>query len=230
MTDMQDIASRLARVQAALRAAEHEHGRAPGSVALVAVSKTQGADAIAAAYAAGQRAFGENYVQEALAKQAALTALPLEWHFIGPLQGNKTAEVAANFSWVHSVDRLRIAERLSRQRPEGLPPLNVLIQVNISGEASKHGVAPEALPALAAQVADLPRLRLRGLMALPEPTPDFALQRAAFRALAELLRACPVPMDSLSMGTTDDFAAAIAEGATMVRIGTAVFGPRVSRA
>ena len=226
MTDMQDIASRLARVQESIRACERRHGRAPGSVALVAVSKTQGAVAIASAFVLGQRAFGENYVQEALAKVAALAALPIEWHFIGPLQANKTAEVAANFSWVHTIDRMRIAQRLNNQRPGHLPPLNVLIQVNVSGEETKHGIVAEALPALAGEIAALPRLRLRGLMTLPAPTPDFAAQRAAFATLAELARRCPVPLDSLSMGTSDDFEAAIAEGATMVRIGTAVFGPR----
>ena len=165
-------------------------------------------------------------MQEALAKITSLAALPIEWHYIGPLQGNKTAEVASNFSWVHTIDRLRIAERLNNQRPDHLPPLNVLIQVNVSGEASKHGIAAEALPALAAEVAALPRLKLRGLMTLPAPNPDFGAQRAAFAVLRELAAASPVAMDTLSMGTSDDFEAAIAEGSTMVRLGTVIFGPR----
>ena len=226
MTNMHDLARRLAELKATINVCEARHERAAGSVALVAVSKGQPVGAIERAYAAGQRAFGENYVREALIKIAALAALPLEWHFIGPLQGNKTAEVAANFSWVHTVDRMRIAERLSRQRPAGLPPLNVLIQVNVSGEASKHGIAAAALPALAAEVAALPHLRLRGLMTLPAPATDFGAQRAAFALLAELARASVVPLASLSMGSSNDFEAAIAEGATMVRLGTVLFGPR----
>ena len=226
VTDMHELAQRLARLQESIRRCEARHGRALGSVALVAVSKRQAASAIAHALAAGQRAFGENYLQEALAKIATLSAHPIEWHFIGPVQGNKTAEVAANFSWVHTLDRIRIAERLNHQRPAALPPLNVLIQVNVSGEDSKHGIIADALPALVAEVTVLPRLRLRGLMTMPAPSTDFGAQRAAFACLAELARASPVAMNALSMGTSDDFEAAIAEGATMVRLGTALFGPR----
>lgn len=226
MMDMQQQAQRPARVTETIREYEKRHGRVPGSVALLAVSKRQPVSAIEAAYAAGQRAFGENYLQEALTKQAALAALPIEWHFIGPVQGNKTADVAANFSWVHTIDRMRIAERLDHQRPAELPPLNVLIQVNVSGEDSKHGIDADALPALAAEIARLPRLKLRGLMTLPAPTADFGAQRAAFAVLRELAAASPLAMDSLSMGTSDDFEAAIAEGSTMVRLGTIVFGPR----
>ena len=223
---MHDLAERLARIQQTIRDFETRHGRVAGSVALLAVSKRQPVSAIEGAFAAGQRAFGENYLQEALAKIAALAASPIEWHFIGPVQGNKTADVAANFSWVHTIDRLRIAERLNHQRPAHLPPLNVLIQINVSGEDSKHGIAADALPALAAEVAGLPRLKLRGLMTLPAPNPDFGAQRAAFAVLRELADASPVPMDSLSMGTSDDYEAAIAEGSTIVRLGTALFGPR----
>ncbi len=226
MTDMHELAQGLARLQETIRQCEARHDRAPGEVALLAVSKGHPVSVIESAFAAGQRAFGENYVQEALAKIAGLAALPIEWHFIGPVQGNKTAEVAANFSWVHTIDRLRIAARLNSQRPADLPPLNVLIQVNVSGEASKHGVAADALPALAAEVARLPRLKLRGLMTLPAPSADFTAQHAPFALLAKLARDSAVPMDTLSMGTSDDFEAAIAEGATIVRLGTVLFGPR----
>ena len=226
MTDMHELAQRLARLQESIRQCEARYAREPGSVGLVAVSKQQPASAIAQALAAGQHAFGENYLQEAQTKITSLAAQPIEWHFIGPVQGNKTAEVATNFSWVHTLDRLRIAERLNRQRPTELPPLNVLIQVNVSGEDSKHGIRGEALPALVAEVAGLPRLRLRGLMTMPAPSVDFSAQRAAFAHLAELARSSAVMMDTLSMGTSDDFEAAIAEGSTMLRLGTAVFGPR----
>ena len=225
-TDMHELAPGLARLQETIRDYELRYGREPGSVALLAVSKGHPSSAIAAACAAGQRAFGENYLQEALAKIADLTSLAIEWHFIGPLQGNKTAEVASNFSWVHTIDRMRIAERLNKQRPADRPPLNVLIEVNVSGEASKHGIAAEALPALVAEVVKLPRLKLRGLMTLPAPRTDFSAQRAAFAQLAKLARDSAVPMDTLSMGTSDDFEAAIAEGATIIRLGTALFGPR----
>ena len=226
MTDMHELAQRLARVKETIREAELRHGRVPGSVSLLAVSKRHPVSVIEDAFAAGQRAFGENYVQEAVAKISSLATFPIEWHFIGPLQGNKTAEVAANFSWVHTIDRMRIAERLNNQRPAHLPPLNVLIQVNVSGEESKHGIVADALPALASEVARLPRLKLRGLMTLPAPTTDVAQQRAAFAMLRELAAASPVAMDSLSMGTSDDFDAAIAEGSTIVRLGTVLFGPR----
>lgn len=226
MMDMHELAQRLAKVQATIRDYEARHHRVPGSVALLAVSKRQPVSAIEGAHAAGQWAFGENYLQEALTKIEALATLPIEWHFIGPVQGNKTADVAANFSWVHTIDRIRIAERLNNQRPQHLPPLNVLIQVNVSGEDSKHGIKADALPALAAEVANLPRLKLRGLMTLPALNPDFGAQRAAFAILRELAAASPLAMDTLSMGTSDDFEAAIAEGSTMVRLGTVIFGPR----
>ena len=201
----------------------------PAMVRLLAVSKTWPADSVREAAAAGQRAFGENYVQEGAAKVDELAGLGLEWHFIGPLQSNKTRLVANRFSWVHSVDRLKIAERLSGQRDVHLPPLEVCIQVNVSGEASKSGVAPPDLPELARAVAALPRLRLRGLMAIPEPTPDVALQRARFaslRAMRDELNAAGLALDTLSMGMSDDLEAAIAEGSTLVRVGTAIFGSR----
>jgi len=210
------------------RAAEAA-GRDAAEVRLLAVSKTWPADSVREAAAAGQRAFGENYVQEGAEKVDALAGLGLEWHFIGPLQSNKTRLVANRFAWVHSIDRLKIAERLSAQRDAHLPPLEVCIQVNVSGEASKSGVAPGELPALARAVALLPRLRLRGLMAIPEPTSDVALQRARFatlRKLREQLNADGLALDTLSMGMSDDLEAAIAEGATMVRVGTAIFGSR----
>lgn len=201
------------------------------SVTLLAVSKTFDADAVRAAHAAGCRAFGENYVQEALAKIDALAELRsrIEWHLIGPLQSNKTREVAAAFDWVHTVDRLKIAERLSAQRPVHLPALNVCVQVNVSGEASKSGVSPGELPSLARAVAALPHLRLRGLMSIPEPVEDFEAQRAPHRRLHGLfdaLRDDGLALDTLSMGMSADLEAAIAEGATMVRIGSALFGAR----
>jgi len=226
MTDAEDIARKVGEVHATIAGLARACGRAPDSVRLVAASKTQPPAALRAAFAAGQRAFGENYLQEARAKQEALADLPIEWHFIGAIQGNKTAEIAARFDWVHTVDRARIANRLSAQRPPGRPPLKVLIEVNISGEASKHGCAPAEVPALAATIRALPGLELVGLMSLPAPNTDEAAQRAAFAAVAELAAALDPPLPELSMGTTADYAAAIAEGATLVRLGTAVFGPR----
>jgi pyridoxal phosphate enzyme (YggS family) len=223
---MIDIASKLAEVSTMITACEQQYAREPGSVCLIAVSKRQPASALRAAYNAGQRAFGENYLQEALAKQAELTMPDLEWHFIGAIQSNKTADIARAFDWVHSVERIKTARRLNDQRPNQAAPLNVLIQVNISAETSKAGVGTAALPQLLEQVAALPRLRLRGLMALPALASDHSGQRRAFAELAALAKACPHPLDTLSMGTSDDFAAAIAEGATMLRLGTAVFGPR----
>lgn len=224
-----DTAQRLQAVRERLRAAEQRFGRDTGSVQLLAVSKTQPVAAIRAALAAGQHAFGENYLQEALEKQRALADAPAEWHFIGALQSNKTRDVATHFDWCHTVDRLKIARRLSQQRPEGRPPLNVCIQVNISGEASKAGVAPEDVAGLAAQVAELPGVRLRGLMALPAPADDLAAQRrplAALRALQAELVSSGLALDTLSMGMSGDLEAAVAEGSTLVRIGTAIFGPR----
>jgi pyridoxal phosphate enzyme (YggS family) len=208
-------------------------GRSESAVHLLAVSKTFTAAAIAAAAACGQTAFGESYAQEGLEKMQALgaQATPLEWHYIGPLQSNKTRPVAENFAWVHAVDRLKIAERLSGQRPAGLPDLNLCIQVNISGEASKAGVAPEQTLDLARAIATLPRIKLRGLMAIPAPQADFAAQRASFRQLRELLErlnTAGLDCDTLSMGMSDDLEAAIAEGATIVRIGSAIFGARQS--
>ena len=223
------VPARLEAVRARIRAAEQAAGREPGSVTLLAVSKTHPPEAIQAAHQAGQRAFGENYLQEALAKQAALAALDLEWHFIGPLQSNKTKAVAGDFDWVHSIDRLRIARRLAEQRPGDRGPLHCCIQVNVSGEDSKSGVDPEDLEELALAVAGLPGLRLRGLMAIPAPAPDFQAQRRPLAALRELyqgLRRGGLQLDTLSMGMTDDLEAAVAEGATIVRIGTAIFGPR----
>lgn len=220
---------RLHAVQARIARAVAEAGRDAASVRLLAVSKTFGAAAVRDLAACSQRAFGENYVQEALEKQAALRDLPLVWHFIGPIQSNKTRAIAEHFSWVHSVDRLKIAERLSAQRPAGLPPLQVCIEVNVSGEASKGGVGPAELPALAAAVAKLPGLQLRGLMAIPAPTPDVVEQRAAFRRVREqfdALRARGYALDTLSMGMSADMRAAIHEGATIVRVGSAIFGAR----
>lgn len=224
---MNDIARRLQATRERIRAAEQRHGR-HRAVTLVAVSKTRTAAEVEAAAACGQTDFGENYVQEALAKMSDCRP-GLVWHFIGPLQSNKTRDVAARFAWVHALDREKIARRLDAARPAGLPPLNVCLQVNISGEASKSGVAPGAIGPLAAAVAALPRLRLRGLMAMPAPAPGFEAQRRPFRALRELLenlRREGHALDTLSMGTSADLEAAITEGATIVRIGTAIFGPR----
>ncbi|QIL90532.1 YggS family pyridoxal phosphate-dependent enzyme [Microbulbifer sp. SH-1] len=205
--------------------------RKADAVTLLAVSKTRPAADLRAAFAAGQRHFGENYLQEALEKQEALTDLDIVWHFIGPLQSNKTRDVATHFHWLHTVDRLKVARRLSEQRPGALPPLNVCLQVNIDGEDSKSGVAPEALPALAAAVAELPNLRLRGLMAIPAPRGENEDQRVPFRRLAALLEALQrqlpeQPLDTLSMGMSGDMEAAIFSGATIVRIGTDIFGAR----
>ena len=224
-----DFADRLRAVRDRIRAAEGRFQRPPGAVRLLAVSKTQPAAAIAAMAAAGQTCFGENYVQEALAKKAELAALALEWHFIGPIQANKTRGIAEHFAWVHSVDRLKIAERLSVQRPIELPPLNICLQVNIDREPAKHGLDPSEVAAVAQAVAVLPNLRLRGLMAIPAPVADFAAQRrplARLRELQESLNSAGLALDTLSMGMSDDLEAAIAEGATWVRIGTALFGPR----
>ena len=230
---MSTIDQNLQAVRLTIAAAARETGRDAGSVRLLAVSKTFGAEAVQAAVRAGQSAFGENYLQEAIDKiaqvAAALPETPLEWHFIGPIQSNKTRQIAAHFDWVHTVEREKIAQRLSEQRPAGLAPLNVCLQVNISGEASKSGVAPADLAALAHRVAALPNLRLRGLMAIPEPETQFAPQRAAFRQLRLLydaLRADGLALDTLSMGMSADLRAAIVEGATTVRVGSAIFGSR----
>jgi len=216
--------------RARIAAAERAAGRASNTVTLLAVSKTFPAQAVREIYALGQRAFGENYVQEAIAKQAAVGELPgIEWRLIGPLQSNKARLAAQTFDWVESIDRLKVAERLAAARPADRGPLNVLVQVNASGEASKSGVAPEEALALARDVSRLPGLTLRGIMGIPEPTPDPGRQRDQFRALRACFDACKaagLPVDTLSMGMSADLEAAIAEGATEVRIGTAIFGAR----
>jgi pyridoxal phosphate enzyme (YggS family) len=230
---MSTIAANMQAVEATITAATEAAGRPRASVQLLAVSKTFPLEAVLEAMAAGQRAFGENYLQEGVEKIAAVArAQPdtlVEWHFIGPIQSNKTRPIATSFAWVHTVERLKIAQRLSEQRPPEMGPLNVCLQVNISGEATKSGATPAELPDLARQVAALPNLRLRGLMAIPEAQSDPALQRAAFarlRALADSLRAGGLTIDTLSMGMSGDMAAAIAEGATIVRVGSAIFGAR----
>ncbi|WP_312596953.1 YggS family pyridoxal phosphate-dependent enzyme [Stutzerimonas nitrititolerans] len=223
---MSTIANNIAKVAARIREAAQAAGRDPDTVGLLAVSKTQPAEAIREANGAGLSDFGENYLQEALEKQARLADLALTWHFIGPIQSNKTRAIAEHFDWVHSVDRLKIAQRLSEQRPTELPPLNVCLQVNVSGEASKSGCAPQDVAELARTIATLPNLRLRGLMAIPEPTDDRAEQHAAFARLRQLQQALALELDTLSMGMSQDLEAAIAEGATWVRIGTALFGTR----
>ncbi len=226
---MTTIASNLQVVRAAIASAAADCGRLFDDIGLLAVSKNFPAEAIRAAYHAGQYRYAENYAQEALEKINALQDLPLEWHFIGPIQSNKTRAIAENFSWVHSVDRLKIAERLSAQRPAHLPPLQICIQVNISDEASKCGVTPTETAALAMQIARLPQLALRGLMAVPAPSDNVTAQRAAFAALHKLrdgLNEAGLQLDTLSMGMSHDYPAAIAEGATLLRIGTAIFGNR----
>jgi len=230
---MSIISVNMQAVEQAIQAAAEAAGRPRAAVQLLAVSKTFPFEAVLDAMQTGQRAFGENYVQEGVDKIAAVAAAApgtaLEWHFIGPIQSNKTRPIAENFAWVHAVDRLKIAQRLSEQRPAGMAPLNICLQVNISGEASKSGVAPGELPDLARQVALLPHVRLRGLMAIPEPETDAAKQHLPFarlRLLYEQLQAGGMELDTLSMGMSGDLAAAIAEGATIVRIGSAIFGAR----
>lgn len=224
------IPAALEGVRLRIQESGREYARVPGSVQLLAVSKTQGIDAVRTAYEAGQRHFAENYLQEALTKMDALADLAIIWHFIGPIQSNKTRALAERFDWVHTVDREKIATRLNEQRPADKMPLNVLLQVNVSAEPSKAGVALADLPALAAAVAMLPRLRLRGLMAIPAPAAAFDEQRKAFRLLAtaraQLQALGHADCQELSMGMSQDFEAAIAEGATMVRIGTDIFGQR----
>ena len=230
---MTTIARNLQDVRARIATACQLAGRNVEEVTLLAVSKTFGAEAVRTAAAAGQRAFGENYVQEGIDKIAQLRDLALEWHCIGPLQSNKTRPVAEHFDWVHTVDRLKIAERLSAQRPEGLGPLNVCIQVNIDGGPTKSGVAPADALALARAVAALPRLKLRGIMTIPEPAPDFEAAcavHARVRALFDQLNAEGLGLDTLSMGMSADLEAAVAAGSTMVRIGTAIFGVRARSA
>ncbi|MGI4844089.1 MAG: YggS family pyridoxal phosphate-dependent enzyme [Janthinobacterium lividum] len=230
---MSIIAANLQAVEATIAAACAASNRERETVELLAVSKTFPAEAVVEAMAAGQRAFGENYLQEALDKMQEVARLqpdtPVSWHFIGPIQSNKTRPIAAHFDWVHTVERLKIAQRLSEQRPAELAPLDICLQVNISGEASKSGASAAELPELARQVAALPNLRLRGLMAIPAASSDPAQQRAAFARLSRLfdgLRADGLALDTLSMGMSGDLGAAIAEGATIVRIGSAIFGAR----
>ncbi|HUE90916.1 YggS family pyridoxal phosphate-dependent enzyme [Pseudomonas sp.] len=223
---MSTIAENIAKVGVRIREAAQASQRDCATVGLLAVSKTKPAAAIRQAFAAGVRDFGENYLQEALEKQLELGDLTLIWHFIGPIQSNKTKAIAEHFAWVHSVDRLKIAQRLSDQRPAHLPALNICLQVNVSGEASKSGCNPDELPALAQAVTQLPNIRLRGLMTIPEPTDDVACQHAAFARLRELQDGLGLGLDTLSMGMSHDLEAAIGEGATWVRIGTALFGAR----
>lgn len=225
---MTSINSQLQAIHTRIQSVRAENG-CPQPVYVLAVSKSKPAAAVREAYIAGQTMFGENYLQEALEKQAQLTDLPIEWHFIGPIQSNKTQAIAQHFSWVHSVDRLKIAQRLNDARPIDLPPLQICIQVNISHEESKSGVQPEALFALASEISHLPQLRLRGLMAIPAPTPDIEAQREQFKQVRrcyEALIAKGFDLDTLSIGMSDDYPIAIEQGATIVRIGAAIFGAR----
>lgn len=224
---MHKIPDNLACVLDSIDAACVKAGRNRSEVTLLAVSKTKPAVAIRAAYDAGQRHFGENYLQEALAKMNELQDLAIAWHFIGPIQSNKTQAIASHFAWVHSVDRLKIAHRLSEQRPAAMPPLNICLQVNIDVEASKAGVMPEDAEAMAAEIAELPRLALRGLMAIPDPAKDARAAFGRLRLLAERIQEqVNVKLDTLSMGMSADLEDAIVEGATIVRVGTAIFGQR----
>lgn len=226
---MVPIAANLQAVLQRIERATAAAGRNANSVRLLAVSKTWPAACVEEAFRAGQRAFGENQEQEAVRKIAALAHLPIEWHFVGPVQSNKTRPIAEHFAWVHSIEREKVARRLSEHRPEGLGPLMVCVQVNVSGESTKSGIPPAEAHALARFVAGLPRLRLRGLMTIPAPSDDPAVQRSQFRRLHDLyaeLRSSGLDIDTLSMGMSDDLEAAIMEGATLVRIGTAIFGPR----
>ncbi|HSH72149.1 MAG TPA: YggS family pyridoxal phosphate-dependent enzyme [Methylophilaceae bacterium] len=229
---MTTIAERLQAVQASIHKAVTNAGRLTEHIALIAVSKAQPAANIRTAFNQGQRLFGENYLQEALDKQAQLSDLNIEWHFIGPIQSNKTQQTAQHFAWVHGIDRLKIAQRLNDARPDHLPPLQVCIQVNVSEEESKSGVPTHEVESLVSAIKNLPRLKLRGLMAIPAPTTDIALQHQQFaivRTLYQQLNAEGYRLDTLSMGMSDDFAIAIAEGATMIRIGTAIFGARQAK-
>lgn len=225
------IAYRLQEIIAAIQRAQ-DASPYQQQVKLVAVSKAQPADAVRSAYAAGQKIFGENYLQEALDKQAQLADLDIEWHFIGPIQSNKTQPISQHFSWVHSVDRLKIAQRLNDARPDHLPPLQICLQVNVSNEESKSGVAPSDLATLASQIQQMPKLKLRGLMAIPAPSPDEAQQTVQFKQVRQCydaLLAQGFELDTLSIGMSDDYQAAIAQGATFVRIGSALFGARPAK-
>ena len=226
---MHDVGTALTAVRARIGELERRYHRTPGSVTLLAVSKTKPPEAVRAAIAAGQHAFGENHLQDAMTKVEALAGQGVSWHFIGAVQSNKTRPIAAHFDWVHGIEREKIATRLSAQRPADRGPLDVCIEVNVSGEDTKSGVPPAAVEPLARMVHELPGLRLRGLMAIPRPAEDFETQRDPFRLLREILddlNAKGLGLDTLSMGMTADLEAAIAEGATMVRVGTAIFGPR----
>ncbi len=226
---MKQIPDRLASVQRRIRLAAEACGRDPDGIALLAVSKTKPVADVLAAYQAGQRAFGENYLQDALGKIAEINLPDISWHFIGRVQSNKTKDIATHFDWVHAIDEFKHAERLSRQRPADAPPLQVCLQVNLSGEQTKGGIHPEQLHDLASAVAGLPQITLRGLMTMPDPSTDMATQRQVFAdlyRLREQLRANGLDLDTLSMGMSGDLEAAIAEGATLVRIGTDIFGPR----
>jgi len=226
---MSTLASALQTVRERIDRAARAAGRDASDIQLLAISKAWPADRLREAWQAGQRAFGENYAQEGVQKIGQLSDLQIEWHFVGPIQSNKTRALAENFTWVHGVDRARIAERLSAARPPHLPPLDICLQVNVSGEASKSGVAPEHASALARSVAAMPRLRLRGLMVIPRRECDQAAQRHWFRIARELkdrIVAEGTALDTLSMGMSDDLEAAVLEGATIVRVGTAIFGPR----
>ena len=226
---MHDIGTALTAVRTRIGELERRYHRTPGSVTLLAVSKTKPPEAVRAAIAAGQRAFGENHLQDAMTKVEALAGQGVSWHFIGAVQSNKTRPIAAHFDWVHGIEREKIATRLSAQRPADRGPLDVCIEVNVSGEDTKSGVPPADVEPLARMVRELPGLRLRGLMAIPRPAEDFETQRVPFRLLREILddlNAKGLGLDTLSMGMTADLEAAIAEGATMVRVGTAIFGPR----
>ena len=222
------LKDRLESVRKRIRTAENIYKRKSGSVTLLAVSKTRPPEDLILAFGSGQRDFGENYLKEALLKQGYLVDYPITWHFIGPIQSNKTREIASHFSWVHSIDRLRIATRLSEQRPNHLPPLNVCIQVRVSEETTKSGISIDEVPELAVAISSLSGLRLRGLMTIPHPASDFNEQKRSFRTLRNVLNNLKdLSLDTLSMGMSGDLEAAIAEGATIVRIGTAIFGPRI---
>ena len=226
---MADISGNLAKIRERIRLAERQYHRKPGSVRLLAVSKGRSVAEIESALAGGQLEYGENYLQEAVTKMASLVNAGIGWHFIGPVQSNKCRAIAERFAWIHSVDRLKIARRLNNLRPAAAPPLNICIEINIDNEPGKSGIKPEDLRSFAAEINTLPRLRLRGLMAMPKPDADFINQRSSFHRMYDYfvgLNANNFQLDTLSMGTTDDMEAAIAEGSTLVRIGTAIFGPR----
>lgn len=227
---MSNIKHNLETIKHRIREYEQKYQRTPGSVSLLAVSKKQSPEKIQSAIAAGQTAFGESYLQESLEKKAILNDPNIEWHFIGPIQSNKTKKIAEHFAWVHSVDSIRIAERLNNQRPETLPPLNICIEVNVDNEKTKSGAGPENIHSIIDYCLHLPRVKLRGLMTIPAPKSTFIEQRKSFHELAKLfnqLREKGILLDTLSMGMSDDYEAAIAEGATIVRIGTAIFGARI---